>query len=317
MIELGRWLVLCAVRSATVFVINKLISATLNHEATFTISKSQAMGNFGWIFFAHFLWLQTIIILRLQYFEIYFLYGFLQTHYLILIKRNHHIWWRFLIIFQTSLFIYVISWVHLLKLILLNRTQFILVVWDETTFVVREAWHMWIILNVLWHWVHVHIILTFIIIWLLVCMHRRIIRIWCNSIGIVFLLSRGLRVLVLIQHRLRISFSIVSLLSFSLSLRIATIQVFESPGFFHFNIRMLIIVSDLLFLPAIVLFRPFAIFIFIIKTIIIINCVQLQVLIAASVAVIGVHDLKISSLWWVHFIYLKFKCKILDNLNNN
>ena len=130
-----------------------------------------------------------------------------------------------------------------------------------------------------------------IMIGLLICVHRSIVPIRCARTGIQLLLLQTVQlwIFVLIQNRLRIF--------------VIELQMLKSACFLHFDVRIAILNRGVLIvlLPAVILLRPLAVFVFVIKTVFVVHGVQLKVLVAPSVAVVRVHYLKVSRLF-AHFL---------------
>jgi hypothetical protein len=132
-----------------------------------------------------------------------------------------------------------------------------------------------------------------IMIGLLIGVHRSVVSVGSTCAGIQLLLLETveLRIFVLIQHRLGIL--------------LIELQMLKSPCFLHFDVCAAILSRwVLVLLPAVVLLRPLAIFVFVIKAVFIVHGLQLQVLVAPTVAVVWVHYLKVSRLF-AHFLLFK------------
>lgn len=182
---------------------------------------------------------------------------------------------------------------------LVNRPQFVLIaltnglncrLFNKTAFIfwLRKPWNRRIILDiklVLVVILHAQVVAS-IMIWLLICVHRSVISVGGTGVRIESLLLETVElwILVLIQNRLRIF--------------VIELQVLKSPSFFHFDVWIAILQRWILVpLSAVILLRPLAIFIFVIKAVFIVHCFQLKVLVAPSVAIVRVHYLKVSGLF--------------------
>lgn len=196
---------------------------------------------------------------------------------------------------------------------LVDRAQFVLIALtyrldcrlvNKATFVfwLRKAWNCWIILDIkliLVMILHAQVVAS-VMIGLLIRVHRSIVSIGSSTrvrIGLLLLETVELRIFVLIQDRRGI-----------LAIEL---QVLKSPCFLHFDVWTAILRWVLVPLPAVILLWPLAIFIFVVKAVVVVHGLQLKVLVAPPVAIVRVHYLKVSRLFAHFWLFKKYYKQII------